>query len=761
MVELHDHDPEEIFLALDKRSGGKACFYRVPGYCADAGRFIERVYSAARAKGAAVEGPLPNPDEKQVSFYTEILGSEFHLDRMFIGSSLGRWLPRLDNKQCTRLADAVYDSLVRYKALGKNDAMVKNMYVRLLCQMYYGLQSIIAHIGENEPPKLLYSGALGKNGLSALELLNACGCDVVLIQNRGEQEYDSLDERGRLSVRLSFPDMGEFPEGYGVASLDKAFTQREQTERLRGLRPTVRAATNIWLSGTDILGDIRRLPVTRGKDEHLFYNAFCRVSGVEDKLTYQNELYKFYIEIKNSGRRFAIVQNKIPMPTNEELERIDRRSFETKEQLVGAMLKCVLMPPNEELKRLMASAFVDVLLDEADKPGMTQQRLTTMAACTACWLNRSGPTLLNGWAMPLVSLLIYFGGCKSVHEAAFLRMLSRLPCDVLILSPNLNTKCQLEDDKLFELQYTQSMNLTEFPTETSTQQFGTAAYHAERELDEALYAGTGIYRDYQYKKANSVVLKTMFEEIEILWKQETKFRPNFSVIDDTVNVPVIFAKISGVKDSQPAKYWKSVQQLMTENTFVIYSAPFITRETENPMKFCSAQLIRGGRLQRNAILQNRAYRYRHLREETQTYIFDKIDLLMNSHLISGTYENGTEYLIAATLLYLPDPIIKLIQGFDFTKVSPKIIYINLGEIPITLEDSILTAFLSLCGFDVLFLVPTGYRTVENFFSKNILDEHKIGEYMYDLQAPKLKVPKPKPSAAKSKPLFGGIFRKGK
>lgn len=44
----------------------------------------------------------------------------------------------------------------------------------------------------------------------------------------------------------------------------------------------------------------------------------------------------------------------------------------------------------------------------------------------------------------------------------------------------------------------------------------------------------------------------------------------------------------------------------------------------------------------------------------------------------------------------------MIQKFDFTKKNPKLIYINTTETVISLEDSILTAFLSLLGFDVVF-----------------------------------------------------------
>lgn len=54
---------------------------------------------------------------------------------------------------------------------------------------------------------------------------------------------------------------------------------------------------------------------------------------------------------------------------------------------------------------------------------------------------------------------------------------------------------------------------------------------------------------------------------------------------------------------------------------------------------------------------------------------------------------------------------------------------------ISLEDTILTAFLNLAGFDVAFFVPTGYQSIEKYFNRKLFDEYQIGEYKYDLQIP--------------------------
>ena len=117
------------------------------------------------------------------------------------------------------------------------------------------------------------------------------------------------------------------------------------------------------------------------------------------------------------------------------------------------------------------------------------------------------------------------GACRSKAEVLFIRLLARLPVDVLILKPDLSKNCLVEDKLLYEISYAESLNLEVFPREGSLS-MGTAAYHAERELDTLLYQDSGVYREGQYKKASVINLRTMYEEISLLWDEEVKFRPN-------------------------------------------------------------------------------------------------------------------------------------------------------------------------------------------------------------------------------------------
>jgi hypothetical protein len=287
-------------------------------------------------------------------------------------------------------------------------------------------------------------------------------------------------------------------------------------------------------------------------------------------------------------------------------------------------------------------------------------------------------------------------------------------------------------------------------------QMETVAYQAERELDTLLYQDTGIYRNMQYGKAHSIILKTMYEEIAILWKEELKYRPNFSTENGSVMMPVIFAKVSGVKDGDIPKYWSSVRELMTEDTLVIRNVPYLSNTTPNPIKPYVNGFFKNGRLQKDKIKDNANYPYNVLREEMQEHILDKLQLLIDLKTIKGTGENGTEYTIISTALNMSKEIVRVIQKFDFTKTNPKLLYINTGEKIISLEDSILTAFLNLIGFDVVFFVPTGYQSVEKYFNNKLIEEHQMGNFIYDMAIPTLT---PAPTNNR-KSLRDRFFRKG-
>ena len=725
---------DDYFIDLGKRKNKGIYFYRINGYNRQIHEFIQRYYETARLSGVIIEGKLQNPDTNNLAYYNEIMGNDFQMSMGFMMSSLKKWLPRMNDSQRENVAGSIYDTLMGLKRAGKNDNMLKNAYIKFMCWLYYKFERIVNHLGDEKLPKILYEGTISTYELLLMNVLAIAGCDIVLLQYQGDAAYQKIDPDSTKSIDLKLPGMNTFPPSFSLKQIRADIQETQNSERLYGPKPQFSNCTNAWITGK-VFEDVRKDTLSRGEKPNFFYNCYCRIMGVEDRLTYQNDLFQLQLELKNRKRHVVIVNNTIDPPTIEEINEIHRKIYQNVNQLIIDLATNIRYSASQELQRIMHKAFVDIILEESKQPNMNMNRLTGKAVYVLCWLKRYQQRLFNNWKPPEVACFFFMGGCRNENEALFCKLLARLPVDVLIFNPNLDRKCCLEDKLLYEVNNSISMTVTKYPEENIDLRVGTAAYQAERDLDTLMYQDTGIYRNQQYLKANTVSLQTMYEEISILWDQELKYRPNFSVIDDTVNMPVIFSKICGVKDGMLSAYWSGIKNLLTPDTTVITNVPKITSTSPNPIKASATEFLKNGRLQKRKIKSHKAYQYGFLREPMQAYLLDKLQMLIEQRIINGTFENGTEYTIISTALNLEKEVLRMIQKFDFTKKNPKIIYIITGETGLSLEDTIYTTFLNLIGFDILFFVPTGYQCIERYLSKNIIEEHQIGEYLYDLQIP--------------------------
>lgn len=723
-----------IFTDLSKRENKGVYFQRIAGYNEQIQEFLIKLYETARLAGVVIEGRIPNPDEKNLSYYGEIMGMDFQMSMGFLLTSLKKWLPRMNDLQRNNVAGAIYDQLDFMRRNGKNENMLKNAYIKFMCWLYYKFERILNQLGNEKLPKIVYDGEISNYELALLSILSKAGCDIVLLEYQGDAHYQSVDPKSELSDLYSTANMTSFPKDFSITALRAKIEEQAKMERLYGSAPSIKNCTNAWMSG-DVFSDLLKTAPERGSDTNFFYNGLVRITGVEDKITYQNVLYQFQLQLKHLQRKFVIVENTLTPPTMEEISAIRRSNYTTIDQMLFDLLKNIAFSSNMNLQALLKKSFIDVLLEEKQKEEINLNRLTNKAIYLLCWLKRYQSELFSNLSLPNLSCFIYLGGCKNDSESLFLKLLSRLPVDVLILVPDLSQTCVLEDKFLYEKKYQESLVVNVFPKENGMVQMATAAYHAERELDTIMYQDSGMYRERQHDKAVAVTLTTMYEEIYILWDQEVKYRPNFSVTDGLVNLPVIFAKVSGVKDGSQEKYWRQIKSLITEDTLLIKEAPYIRPTDANPMKAHTSEFIKNGKILKEKIKSHPAYQYKFLREEIQDYILEKLQILIDQKVIKGTFVNGTEYTIVATVLNLNKEIIRMIQKMDFTKKNPKLIYINTTESLISLEDSILIAFLNLIGFDIAFFIPTGYQNIESYFNIRMMEEHQAGEYMYDLRVP--------------------------
>lgn len=726
---LHDY-----FSVCSCRREQAVFFYRVAGYSGEVAAFLTQYDQAARTNGVVIEGRIPNPDPKQLDYLAEMMGSDFQLDAGFLTQKLTRWLPRLTGAQREAVVTAMTATLQDLQAHGKNENMLRNAYIKYMCWLYYKFERILGRLGGDELPKILYDGTVSSYELQLLVILARAGADIVLLERAGDAGYLRCDPTSQYAQLYQAPGLTPFPADFSLRQLREQGRQQAERQKLYGAPAGIAPCTNAWMKAPDVK-EILTAVRARGDDPKLFYNAFVVQYGVEDKLLFPSDMVAFYQQLKREGRKVCLENGRLPPPTPEEIAAVRRRNHQTAEQLAADLAANLQYPNNQQLQTLMRQAFLDVVLEEDKAVGGNLNRLLNKAVYLVAWMKRYQKDLFQNWQAPEVGVFLLFGACSGDNEALFLRLLAKLPVDVLVLLPDLNAPCVLKDPALLDLHKEHSLPMTDFPVEPSQMRVRTAAYQAEREMDSILYQNTGLYRAKQHQKAEAVTLQTMYEEIGLLWDQELKYRPGFAAEGDTVTVPVLLEKICGIKDGPILPYWLEIKKLVTPETTLVTKLPWQTGLEANPMKPYATQFLRQGRLQREKIKQHKDYPYGILRPEIQDYLLDKLQVLLDEKLIAGTYQNGTEYTIVSTILGLPKDLLRRIQNFDFTKKNPKLIIISTTEETLSLEDSILVAFLNLVGFDILFFVPTGYQSIEKYFQKPFANEHQLGPYRYDLQVP--------------------------
>ena len=79
---------DDYFVDLNGRQSREVYFYRINGYTEKIGDFIKKYYDTARKAGVVIEGKIPNPGEKNLAYYSEIMGMDFQMNPSFISNGL-------------------------------------------------------------------------------------------------------------------------------------------------------------------------------------------------------------------------------------------------------------------------------------------------------------------------------------------------------------------------------------------------------------------------------------------------------------------------------------------------------------------------------------------------------------------------------------------------------------------------------------------------------------------------------------------------
>lgn len=260
----------------------------------------------------------------------------------------------------------------------------------------------------------------------------------------------------------------------------------------------------------------------------------------------------------------------------------------------------------------------------------------------------------------------------------------------------------------------------------------TTAYKAERELDTLLYTDTsGVYRPQQYQRVNSVVLQTTYDEIGLLWEQEAKYRPSFEAKGKVVRVGNIFAKVEGVDTRGIEVYQESVRKFVGRGKVKsICSGERLIEDITSVDDRGMRVFVYNKELDVEKLRGSKYYKYGIYTEETQQRVDDKVQEMLEMDW--GRYDPNIIYKIIGVGYNLPREIMQMLHQYDYTGQIPKIVVYSTDETPISLEDSLAMMLLSKMGFDILVLVPTGYRVIEQYIDESRYNKLVIGGYSYEM-----------------------------
>lgn len=719
---------EDFFKRQNERKPKGVYFYRINSYDETILEFIRKYYDLAKREGAIIDKNIENPTADNIAYFNEIIGDKYVHGPGFMAEALKKWLPRIKDYQRASIADGIYDTLEVLRRQGKNIDILKNNFIRIMCWLYYNFYNIMERLGNDDVPKIIFWGNVNFSELSTLKILSNAGADIILVQPGGDSKYMTIDPKSEYSIDLGMGSES-FPAGFDLQWLLKQHEEDKSKRLLYSNKANAKANTNTWLSG-DLFEDLKN--TRRGENTSFFYNMFARINGCDNRNTYVNNLYLLYQDLKKANRSIKVINNKITNPSVDEISKIKRGNYANENQLIMDLKKNINLKSNTFID-VARDAFVDTMIETGKLMNMDLNKMMNKGIYILCWFQRYIPDLIGNTDIHSPApILIYFGNVETDTESLFLNMAAKLPIDVIIFNPEKKGD-KLTGERLYEVHFEETLKVNEYPTDGNNLSMGTMAYNAERDLDTMMYSDTGMYRDMQFSKANIIKLSTTYEEINIYWKQEARFRPNFSTVDDIVNIPVMFAKISGVANSDTNTYFQNIKDLLTDTTLIYKNENIYDRNCTVAAGVPS--FFKNGRLDREGIKHSQIYKYDYLRAETQDYILDKLSELLRRKTIAGTGQNGTEYKIITIVLDLPKEILRFIQSFDFTKCPPKLIIVNTTETVISLEDSIIVAFLNLIGFDIVFFIPTGYDNVNKYFNNQIMEEHIIGNYLYDIAIP--------------------------
>lgn len=626
-------------------------------------------------------------------------------------------------------------------------------------------------------PKIIYFGDIKKHEVYFLIFLSRIGCDVLYINSPDDGEFSLIDKEAHHSKILVMPkksslDFNSLPRNLkaapnsGISNTANGISHTANNPPITpfNIDKYKNSISAICKTSTDIFKDFVA-PLNKrsgfiGKPMPLVPIYFYRYIGIKNSHDeYYNDLYKLNQQLQRYGSSYLKFTSDLPVETNAELVSKTSNIWRTvpsntsnRDLLMQMLVECKAFPDLREeiINSSIIKNFSTVLnLYLTKEPGINNAKIKNFVLKLLIWIYKYMPNLFkkfdylkNSTGEIFNPKVLYYGDIKK-HEAYFLIFLSLMGCDILYVNSKEDTLfTEIDGEETFSKVITLSeiSDLKDFPEEEIIIRQETAAFKASMEIGNVLYnEDDGLYRPWQFEdyKTHPVTLKTTYDELKILWKEEARMRPGFKIEAGTVYIPNIFAKISGVH-SDLNTYWNEFKELKElDNLLFISKVPYINDNYSRYDLYSLEYCFKDGIVDKENVLNHRLYKFSYLKTPLQNGIIDKINQLLRFPIFKNSMNTEFRLKILMTILSLDANVLELIQKFDYPFKIPKLLIYDSTKDIFSEEDSIILAFLNLMGFDIAIFTPTSYNNIEQRIQENYYDTHKLEDVKFDLQIPNL------------------------
>ncbi|WLR52715.1 YceG family protein [Bacillus tianshenii] len=479
-----------------------------------------------------------------------------------------------------------------------------------------------------------------------------------------------------------------------------------------------------------------------------FGQVAVRILGVpHDETEYLHELYELScsdnvcvlseeLDKKIEQKTFQAIQNIILINQKEKGLSVNRFvAFMEGEQLIPKS-------SNLAFNRRLREAFMDVLrLFHKTHPGGFQDsdfRRVFVDLIKWSWNH------LNKWMQEdeiengFKTVLWYGEANKS--QRYFLYYLILLGFDVLMFHPEgTDTLKELDPQAEYSavFQFPSTMSVKPFPTERPERK-GTVAYRASKEIEQVIHHDhSQIYKPWQFRHYTpaSVTLKTTYDELFMIAKERAFIRPNFSLENQTVHIPALFAKVAGVSNNK-REYWERLQTLTEQKmTLLIRQFPFTRESNANQIFHYQRALTKNDILDPEKMQTANWWQFHFLPDGLQKGIASAISRVCATPKLipkeSERPEDISLYLFTQ-LMNLPKEVLTILQQFDYAQEVPKVVLYNYEHNGIlSRSDAALLLFLNEIGVDIIVYNPPGHQDIELYIEQENYDIHWLEDVAFE------------------------------